>query len=48
MNAQVVAMTISRRGFIAGVALAGVAVPGAMYAQHVQRQRFDEQFRKPR
>ncbi|MDH1550798.1 MULTISPECIES: twin-arginine translocation signal domain-containing protein [Pseudomonas] len=37
-------MTISRRGFIAGVALAGVAVPGAMYAQHVQRQRFDEQF----
>ena len=26
-------MTISRRGFIASVALAGVAVPGAWYAQ---------------
>ncbi|MFJ4153189.1 PvdJ/PvdD/PvdP-like protein [Pseudomonas sp. NPDC089752] len=37
-------MTISRRGFIAGVALTGVVVPGALYVQHVQRQRFDEQF----
>ena len=37
-------MTISRRGFIAGVALTGVVVPGALYAQRVQRQRFDEQF----
>jgi len=37
-------MTISRRGFIAGVALTGVVVPGALYVRHVQRQRFDEQF----
>jgi len=37
-------MTISRRGFIAGVALTGVVVPGALYARHVQRQQFDEQF----
>ncbi|AAN69793.1 MULTISPECIES: pyoverdine maturation tyrosinase PvdP [Pseudomonas] len=34
-------MTISRRGFIAGVALAGVTVPGALY---VQRQLTREEF----
>ena len=34
-------MTISRRGFIAGVALTGVVVPGALY---VQRQRAAEEF----
>lgn len=32
-------MTISRRGFIAGVALTGVVVPGALGALYVQRQR---------
>ena len=41
INAQVVAMTISRRGFIAAVALTGVAVPGALY---VQRQRDADAF----
>lgn len=41
MKAQVVAMTISRRGFIAAVALTGVAVPGALY---IQRQRDAEAF----
>lgn len=37
-------MTISRRGFIAGVALTGVVVPGALGALYVQRQRADEEF----
>lgn len=34
-------MTISRRGFIAGVALTGVAVPGALYAhRELTREEF--------
>ncbi|MFP3830559.1 twin-arginine translocation signal domain-containing protein, partial [Pseudomonas sp. SIMBA_021] len=37
-------MTISRRGFIAGVALTGVVVPGALGALYVQRQRDAEAF----
>jgi len=37
-------MTISRRGFIAGVALTGVVVPGALGALYMQRQRAAEEF----